>query len=320
MTTSAGDRSGIKIVQVSVGEALERDWSDPSLDIDIVKVRLTTLEHQRELEAAGFLVKPTWVNWIAPLLDSESDFLERLHFKERQSIRQARCGAEAKGIKWVTLPEVTSSDLEAFLELYDRQVARMVRGVNYARRQQRQMLRNLDSLLAVYAYADDGLVGGCLGWLRPDQSMVQLRFSAFEDSARQGMLSRVVYMAVLDAARSRGFTWGSLGNDPSLFGHTAQPGLFRFKARLGFTPIPTQAIPPQVTGDEAELVVRMSTLADPSISLAYDGDKPAAGSDGLPKAIPLRAVQYSSSEESPQSSWLSSCPISVECRRIAASS
>ncbi|MFV0133842.1 GNAT family N-acetyltransferase [Streptomyces sp. HMX87] len=317
MTDGTDDRSGVTIAQVSIDEALGRDWSDPSLDIDIVKVRLTALEHRRELEAAGFLVKPAWVNWVAPLLASEPEFLSRLPLKERQSVRQAARRAEENGIKLVVLPEVTGHDLRDFLALYDRQVARMDRGVNYARRQQRQLLRHPDKLLAVHAYAGDRLVGGCLGWLRLDQSMVQLRFSAVEEGARQGMLSRVLYMAALEAARRRRLTWASLGNDPSLFGHTAQPGLFRFKARLGFRPIPTQAVPPRVTGDEAELILRMRGLAEPSISLAYDGDEQTRCADGLPEAIPLRAVRYSGSEEPPVASWLSGSPVPVECRRVS---
>ncbi|MEU2900437.1 GNAT family N-acetyltransferase [Streptomyces sp. NPDC001273] len=316
MITGTDHRSGVKMARVSVDVALSRDWSDPSLDIDIVKVRLVSLEHRRELEAAGFLVKPTWVNWVAPLLGSESDFLSRLPRKEKQSVRQAARRAEEDGIKLVVLPEVTAQDLRDFLALYDRQVARMDRGVNYARRQQRQLLRHPDNLLAVHAYVGDRLVGGCLGWLRLDQSMVQLRFSAVEDGARQGMLSRMLYMAALEAARRRRLTWASLGNDPSLLGHTARPGLFRFKARLGFRPIPTQAIPPRVTGDEAELILRMRGLTEPSISLAYDGDEPMRCADGLPEAIPLRAVQYSGSEEPSAVSWLSCSPVPVECRRV----
>ncbi|MEU4982766.1 GNAT family N-acetyltransferase [Streptomyces sp. NPDC021969] len=316
MTTVTEDPTGVKIAQVGLDEALGRDWHDPSLDVDLVKVRLTTLEHRRELEAARFLVKPAWVNWLAPLLDSEQTFLSRLPLKERQSIRQAARRAEAGGIELVVLEDMTERDLLRFLELYDRQVARMERGVNYARRQQRQLARRLDSLLAVHAYADGRLVGGCLGWLRPDQAMMQLRFSAVDDGARQGMLSRVLYSAAMEAARHRGLTWASLGNDPSLFGHTAQPGLFRFKARLGFRPVPTQAVPPKVTGDEAELVVRMRALAEPSLSLAYDGDEAVGGTDGFPRALSLRAVRYSERDAPPGDSSVSGCPLPVEYRRV----
>ncbi|MFD7136162.1 GNAT family N-acetyltransferase [Streptomyces sp. NPDC059894] len=316
MATVTDDPSGVKIARVGLDEALGRNWHDPSVDVDLVKVRLTSLEHRRKLEAAGFLVKPVWVNWMAPLLDSEQTFLSRLPLKERQSIRQAARRAEANGIELVVLEEVTERDLLHFLELYDRQVARMERGVNYARRQQRQLARRLDSLLAVHAYAGDRLVGGCLGWLRPDQAMVQLRFSAVDDGARQGMLSRVLYSTALEAARHRRLTWASLGNDPSLFGHTVQPGLFHFKARLGFRPVPTQAIPPRVTGDEAELIVRIRALADPSLSLAYDGDEPVLSDDGFPEALPLRAVRYSEHDVPPGESPVSGCPIPVECRRI----
>ncbi|MFJ8197190.1 GNAT family N-acetyltransferase [Streptomyces sp. NPDC096152] len=307
-----------RIAHATLTEALERDWHDPAHDIDIVRVRLADLEPRTELEAAGFLVKPSWINWMAPLTDSAAAFQQRLSTKERKSHRYAARTAEKSGIELHVLPSVGEEDVHTFLDLYDQRIAAMSSGVNYARRQERHLLRHLDTLLGVFAHADGVLVGGCLGRLRPDQSLVHLQFSAVTDTARQSMLARLMYMAAFDAARERGYTWASLGNDPSLLGHTAQPGLFGFKARLGFVPIPTQTLPPKVTGDEAELVVRMRALAKPSLSIAYHGHQPAPSQEGLPASLPLRAVLYSAEPDPPQPVWLPSSPLPLEYRLVDA--
>jgi hypothetical protein len=309
-------RENARIALASVAEALDRDWHDPALDIDIVRVRLTDLARREELEAAGFLVKPSWISWLAPLTASATAFQARLPAKERKSHRYAARVAENSGIVLRVLPAVGEQDLQDFLRLYDRQIAGMAHGVNHARRQERHLLRHLSTLLGVFAYADGTLTGGCLGWLRPEQSMVQLRFSAVADAARQGMLSRLMYTAAFDAARERGFAWASLGNDPSLLGHTAQPGLFGFKARLGFAPVPAQTLPPQVTGDEAELVVHMRALAQPSLSVAYRGTEPVPSQEGLPPSLPLHAVLLSAVPNASEPAWLPRSPIPVTHRVV----
>lgn len=309
-------RDKARIALASVDEALDRDWRDPAADIDIVRVRLANLARREELEAAGFLVKPSWVNWMAPLTASATDFQARLPSKERKSHRAAARTAANSGIELRVLPAVGERDLHDFLRLYDRQIAGMAHGVNHARRQERHLLHHLTTLLGVFAYADGTLTGGCLAWLRSEPSMIQLRFSAVTDAARQGMLSRLMYLAAFDAARERGFVWASLGNDPSLLGHTAQPGLFGFKSRLGFVPVPTQTLPPQVTGDEAELVVRMRALAQPSLSIAYHGTEPVPSQEGLPPSLPLRAVLVSGVPNPPEPAWLPRSPLPVAHRVV----
>lgn len=309
-------KENARIALASVEEALDRDWHDPASDIDIVRVRLANLARREELEAAGFLVKPSWINWMAPLTASATAFQARLPSKERKSHRYAARTAENSGIELRVLPTVGEQDLHEFLRLYDRQIAGMAHGVNHARRQERHLLHNLTTLLGVFAYADGTLTGGCLGWLRSEQSMIQLRFSAVADAARQGMLSRLMYMAAFDAARERGYAWASLGNDPSLLGHTAQPGLFGFKSRLGFVPVPTQTLPPQVTGDEAELIVRMRALAQPSLSIAYHGTEPVPSQEGLPPSLPLHAVLVSAVPNPPEPAWLPRSPIPVTHRVV----
>jgi hypothetical protein len=126
-----------------------------------------------------------------------------------------------------------------------------------------------------------------------------------------------MYTAAFDAARDQGLRWVSLGNDPTLFGHTVAPGLFGFKARLGFVPIPTQALFPGTAGDEAELVVHLRRLADPSLSIAYGATEAVPSQEGLPASPPLHAVVLSAVPNPPEPAWLPRCPIPVTHRVIS---
>ena len=51
-------------------------------------------------------------------------------------------------------------------------------------------------------------------------------------------------MRAAQHGRDLGLQWISLGSDPSLYGDLAMPGLFTFKARLGFVPIPIRCFDP----------------------------------------------------------------------------
>ena len=175
--------------------------------------------------------------------------------------------------------------IERFLELYDQQIDRMVNGVGYARKLARQIRDQRAGLLGVFAHDGDALVGGCLNWRDPARSQVRMRFSAVEPGGRQGGLVRALYLRAFQAARELGYPTMSLGVDPSLYGHTVQPGLLTFKSRLGFVPGPAAPTVPGRSGDEADLYRRLGPLADPAVVLAHPAG--AAGGDGLLRAVVL---------------------------------
>ncbi|MFF8413028.1 GNAT family N-acetyltransferase [Streptomyces omiyaensis] len=265
------DKNGLRIAMVDADEALARDWrADPSA-ADVVRVRRPDPVHWPELERAGFVVKPGWVNWRASLGASEEAYLAGLPATERRNFRLGRRFAEGGDVSVVVRDGLTAPELDAFLAVYDAQIATMPHGVAYARHQQERLWQGRADYVAVYAYRGDDMVAGCLCLLRPEESVLQLRFAAAAPLEREARLQRALYLAAMRAARERGLTVMSLGNDPSLYGHVAGTGLFRFKARSGFTPVASHLVDPAVGGDEADLLLGLRGLSDPSLLLAYSG-------------------------------------------------
>ncbi|MBT2365565.1 N-acetyltransferase [Streptomyces sp. ISL-10] len=290
------EHEGLRIASVDVGEALDRNWWEWAWQgeppADVIRVENPAPEVWPALEEAGFITKPGWVNWQAELRDSEDAFLAALSGSERRNIRLGRRFAAEHGIKAVVERGPSATSLEAFLEMYDAQITAMRNGIPYARRQQKDILRDRDCYVGVFAYHNARMVGGCLCQIRADQAMLQLRFAAAEPSARGGRLQRAVYMDAFQAARDLGLSRMSLGNDPTLYGHIADPGLFGFKSRLGFVPVPSHLIDPDIGGTEADLILSMNALADPSLLLAYAHTQPpqTPRPDGPTTRPPLRLV------------------------------
>lgn len=293
---------GLRTVLVDSSEALTRDWQDRATDADLIKVRDPDPALWKDLDNSGFTVTPSWVNWVAPLHGSEGEFTGRVSSGERRNIRLGQRYIEENGISLTIQQGVSSAAVEEFLNLNDSQLQRMPRGINYARKQQRQILAERDELLGVFAHYEGQLIAGCLSWIRSEYSLLQLKFSASEPSGRQSRLVRGMYMHAFQAAREIGLTWTSLGNDPALFGHTTQPGLFTFKSRLGFVPIPSRALTRNGMVNEADLYLSLGSLTEPSILLGYrkdatNGPIKISGADDLvelTRTPPLRAVVLSS--------------------------
>jgi hypothetical protein len=49
----------------------------------------------------------------------------------------------------------------------------------------------------------------------------------------------------------------------------AKPGLFSFKSRLGFTPVPSRLFGSIEDPDEATMVLRLDALTEPSVLVCY---------------------------------------------------
>lgn len=258
---------GLRIGEVCVDEAMEIDRT--AVDLDIVRVVDPAPDSWPALRAAGFAVKPAWITWLSPVMDSEESFLERLSANERRNVRLGLRFVEEEGITFREISPITPDALDDFLCVYRRQVAGMPYGVAFACQQRGELLAEKDSFLLLEARAGDEVIGGCLCWLRPDVSTLQIRFVTTVPSSRQNRLVRAMYMRGCELARGLGYERVSLGSDPTVFGHMARPGLFSFKARLGFVPVPARLFASDPEPDEADLVVRLGTLSEPSLILSY---------------------------------------------------
>ncbi|MFC8273647.1 GNAT family N-acetyltransferase [Streptomyces sp. NPDC057271] len=264
------DRYGLTVAELTAEEALASSgpWRGP--DVDLLRVVDPQPSDQARLTAAGFIVKPGWVNWVAPLRASEAEFLGALSSNERRKVRRGLELAASAGLRVEVRSELEEGPLEEFLGVYEKQVADMRNGVNLARGEQQSLLEQSGSHIGVFAYEGSRMVGGCVCRVRADGSLLQLRYVATADVDQRGSLTRALYMAAFQAGRDLSCDRMSLGNDTSLYGHITSPGLYEFKKRLGFTPLPSEAVDPALGGDEADRFVSLRALTDPSLLLAHD--------------------------------------------------
>ncbi|MBZ6081327.1 GNAT family N-acetyltransferase [Streptomyces olivaceus] len=257
------------IATVNRDEAEDGAWQRLAEPVDIVRLAGSEDLNDADLERLGFVPRPCWVNWVARLSATEEEFTARLSQNERRKIRMGRRFIEGQGLTLSVKVGLTEELLDEFLILYDAQISAMPHGKNFARDRRDRLLAAAAELVSVCIYAGPRMVTGSLWWIRRAQSTLQLRFSASADDARSGQSLRAAYMAALDFARDTGLTFASLGNDPSLFGHVVQPGLFVFKTRFGFTPIPSQILDPHLAGEFADRVETLRSLADPSLMTTW---------------------------------------------------
>ena len=262
------DHYGLALAVVEPEELADRPWAGPGQDIDVVRVVDPPAPVWQELADQGFLRKPAAVAWVAELGSGEDEFLSRLRRFARQDIRRAQRRAAA-GLAEVVEEPVSPGTLDRFLALYTDRVAQMDFGVPFALGHRQAILNGPDKFFGVFAYEGEELAGGCLVRECPDDDAAVLRFSAVTAEWRRAGLPRALYCSALRVARGKGYRWATLGNEPNLIGHLTKPGLFRFKTDLGFRTMPSQDFADPSGHDEADLVLRLDRLHDPTFLLAY---------------------------------------------------
>jgi len=285
------DEHGLTVAMIEPGELETRPWLCQP-EVDVVRLAAPTPDTIANASSLGFAHKPEMLTWRARVDETEAAFLARLATKTRQDVRRAQRRALARGVRIETQDPITAETLDDFLGLYEARVAEMRYGVAYGSRHREEFLTG--RYYGVFAFAPEGLVGGCLVLESPEVSGVRMRFSAVTEEWRRDSLARTLYFAAMDEARARGFAWATLGDEPNLYGHLTQPGLFEFKVAMGFECVPSQRFGDPTGVDEADLVVHLGSLADPSLILEY------AGQDTLrPRVLhggtPLRPGRFAAS-------------------------
>jgi GNAT superfamily N-acetyltransferase len=261
---------GLKTGVVDANEALHVDWASRCDGLDLMRIVDPEPSRWPALELAGFGVHPAWVTWVAPVGASEDAFLARLSRKERWAVRAGLRFVTDHGLRMCVAAPLVADGFDRFLELYDRQIAGMRHGVPFARLERDEILDDGADYFAVLAYDEDTLIGGCICRKREDISTAVIRFATTVPESRRQQVVRAMYMRVFATARELGFRQVSLGSDPALYGHMAKPGLFSFKSRLGFTPVPSRLFGSIDEPDEATMVLRLDALTEPSLLLCYE--------------------------------------------------
>lgn len=264
------DRYGLTLALVEPHELADEPWLRAGPHIDVVRVPDPPASAHPLLAAHGFLRKPRAVTWITELGRDDEVFLARLRRLARRDIGRARRRAVAGGLREMVEDPVMPRTLDAFLTLYADRVAAMRFGVPFALGHRDAVLNGPEKFYGVFARDPAGaLVGGCLVREEPDRDAAVIRFSAVTARWRRAGLARVLYLSAMRIARDKGHRYATLSNEPNLVGHLTKPGLFLFKANLGFETIPSQQFGDPEGKDEADLVRHVAALHDPTLILGY---------------------------------------------------
>ncbi|MGC4856305.1 GNAT family N-acetyltransferase [Micromonospora sp. DT4] len=258
------DHFGLPIIEATADEAMSLSGDFPEPRAALVRVLDPPVDSWAALGAAGFIVKPAWVTWLARIDDEQSDLLTR----SSRQVNRAWRRAEKAGLRIEVQESIQEEHLDTFFDLYEKRIEEMAYGVAFARQAREEILHGGQDY-AVFAFDGDRMVGGCLCQRSPEFDVVRVRFSAVELVWREASLPRVLYTRAFDVAREDGFHAVTMGNDPNLYGHMTKPGLFHFKARLGFDPVPAGSLGPRFGGDVADRLLSLDRLTDPTVMLGY---------------------------------------------------
>ncbi|AUY53126.1 hypothetical protein [Streptomyces sp. CB01881] len=265
------EQDGLVVALVDQQEAASRTWTTCDRPVDIARLTGSEGLDGAALAELGFTARPRWVNWCAQVRDSEEEFESGLSRTERRNGRLARRFVQEQQLRAEVRQGLAEDVLDAFLDVYDEQIAGMPRGKNFARRERERLLAAAPDHVSVCVYAGEAMVAGSLWRVRRGESVLQMRFSAASADARSGRVMRAAYGEAFRFARDHGLEFASLGNDPSLFGHVVQPGLFNFKSRLGFGVVPSQVLDPNLAGEFADRFLSLRSLSDPSLVVTWGG-------------------------------------------------
>lgn len=269
------DDFGLPVALVVPDELPMEPWKELDQPVAVVRMPDPPLALRPELTRRGFVCKPSTLTWVARLGKGEEAFLRAVPRKSRQYLHRARRHIGETGLREVVEDRVSADSFDKFLTLYEAQVERMRYGIAFARRNRDAVLHGPQKYFGVFLFERETLVGGCVVLEAPDKRAVRVRFSAVTDRERAASVPRALYFSALRTARDKGYRWATLGDDPNLYGHIARPGLFTFKSRMGFEAVPSQDFADPHGCDEADLVLSLDQLSDPSLILEY-----SRGADG----------------------------------------
>ncbi len=277
------DRFGLRLALIEPADLEREPWARTDRPVDVVRMPNPPAGLWDELARRGFVRKPAVVTWTGDPGPDDDAYLAGLDRYGRRAVRHARNHARRAGLRETIEDPVTPRSLDRFLTLYRERVADMRFGVPFALDYRDAVLHGPRRFFGVFAWDGEELAGGCLALECPAVDTLVVRFSAVTARWRRASLARVLYPTALAEGRRRGYTRATLGNEPNLLGHLTRPGLLEFKSRLGFRPVPSHEFADPGAQDEADLVLRLDWLEDPTVILGYPD--PATAHDD-PRLVP----------------------------------
>jgi hypothetical protein len=257
----------LTVARCDVDEALADAWRELTEPPDVVRVIAPPVEDWAALRARGFVCKPKYVAWAIDVHADRDSRHAALHGRQRRNLHRADREAHDGGLTWAVRRGVTAELMDEFLVLYRGGLTAMRRGLDAAGHARDEVVADAGSLAITAREPSGALVGGLI--CRENDQGFRFRFAAVTPRWRRASLARVVYDRAVDVARDSGWTVASGGVDPNLYGVIAEPELYGFKVRLGWRPVASQDLDPDLHVDEADLVLRLENLSDPALAVAY---------------------------------------------------
>lgn len=263
------DFQGFRVGKCDVEEALSGGWRTAASEVDVVRVSAPPAEAWDDLREAGFVCKPKLIRWYADAGVDDAGYRSRMSRKDRWNLRNAERLAEQAGLTTDVAAPITAELMDEFLPLYEVRVSEMRRGLNIAGGMREEVIGNESYRAVVMRHPDGSLAGMIIGRDALDVGAFRVNVSAVTEHWRRASLTRVMYARAAGLARELGLPRLSAGTDPNLFGFIAEPGLYSFKARLGFRPTAPELYSPGEAEHEADLVLRLDRLSDPALLVGY---------------------------------------------------
>jgi hypothetical protein len=185
-------------------------------------------------EAQGYFEKPQKLTWRLPIR-SFDDHLENLDSKGRNRLKSKLAKSAAVSMK---LTPLTTENFKIFYELYKQGVLAKERGrqtLSFDWADKKDSLSQYQ-LLLYRTGSGKQIIGGAIIKSDPGLLLVTIAYAAYLPDSRPHDLGVRTFVEVMKHAMDKGYSELSHGQDSNLYGHYLSPGLFEFKAGLGFTP------------------------------------------------------------------------------------
>ncbi|MEV4709534.1 hypothetical protein [Actinoplanes sp. NPDC049316] len=286
------ESDGLNVLTVTGEPALRESISRPPSEvIHAVQLEMTATDWL-EPGDEGLLLRPTWIQWVAPVDHGAIDLISRQSKRRSHRTRVAVKALDAMDVQ-MSGP-IDEKLFDEWAHLYQAQVESMRFGHDIAIRNRSSLLA-ADSDLFLIAWRENGrMVCGMIARFDPARSALVTRFSAVAASHRSSELPRAMYAKLADIAAQRGARWLSAGNDINFFATVCSPGLAAFKMRLGFRPVPADLLGNSSCRTVAEVVTSTAGLNLPVLRFGYR--RPRSGASCLetfldgPDALELVSV------------------------------
>lgn len=217
------------------------------------------------LAVRDIVLRPNWISWLQHVPAGAESLLALQSSRQRQRTRAAL--RLLSRYRFSISEPVTARAWSEWLSLYLVRVAEMKNGVPLAATRREQILDPCRAH-ALLSWRDESgnLVGGLVVHRNMEPAILRVRFSAVDRAVEAREVTRGMYAAAADLARSWNLAMLSLGTDMNFYGAVVKPGLCLYKLRLGMRPVAAASLRPGASNLVADKILSLADLDQPVLT------------------------------------------------------